>query len=524
LMNKRLGVLHRILLAVLVSGFPWSAYANVLCEAELDSLRTGTNIAAARSANVVLQKQIDQIAKKLGKEKYSAAIHKTGLFNNKAARLDRQGRLGTGADELNQLSQEVLGCIDRITNPPPPLVTGLQTMQSGGVEREYYLQLSTDYDDGTGVQATALGDDTRKPLLFAYHGYTGSYQNWVGDNRFYDLVDVVGDDAIIVVPNGLPNASDQRVWGGQKDLDFFGDMLAELDMRGLQYNPNKIFVVGHSNGAGFAHELGCAYGDVIRGVATAAGALSSTDCVGSMAMLMMQGSNDPLTAGSLAQGALNYWVLYNGWDKAAFVPATVGPCDDYSFPGELNSDFPVLWCEHTQGHDWPDFGSQTVWDFLTGLAEVEPAPDAPFGGGSVRATPQPDAFLTFQIDVPAEMNRPVRGVATLRPLSWVDTPTCSAPDIVLGTFAVDGFLVPGQVSELITIPVTYLDFSRILQFPSDEFALSLTVYVEGGSTSVIPTPFVDYDAAAPISLVAKNSDVVMPEVLTLAPIPNLCGF
>jgi hypothetical protein len=122
------------------------------------------------------------------------------------------------------------------------------------------------------------------------------------------------------------------------------------------------------------------------------------------------------------------------------------------------------------------------------------------------------------------MNRPVRGVATLRPLSWIDTPTCSAPDIVLGTFAVDGFLVPGQVSELITIPVTYLDFSRILQFPSDEFALSLTVYVEGGSTSVIPTPFVDYDAAAPISLVAKNSDVVMPEVLTLAPIPNLCGF
>jgi len=405
-----------------------------------------------------------------------------------------------------------------------PLATVLRTMQSGGVEREYYLQLPTDYDDGTGVQAAALGDDMRKPLLFAYHGYTGSYQNWVGDNRFYDLVDVVGDDAIIIVPNGLPNASDQRVWGGQKDLDFFVDMLAELDMRGLQYNPNMIFVAGHSNGAGFAHELGCAYGDVIRGIATAAGALTNNDCVGSTAVLMMQGSNDPLTVGSLAQGALNYWVLYNGWDKDAFVPATVGPCDDYSFPGKLNSDYPVLWCEHLQGHDWPDFGSQTVWDFLTGLAEVEPTPDAPFGGGSARATPQPDAFLTFQIDVPADMNRPVRGVATLRPLSWVESPTCSAPDIVLGVFAVDGKLVPGQVSEPITIPVTYLDFSGTLQFPSDQFALSLTVYVEGGSTGAIPTPGVDHDAAAPISLVAKNLDVEMSEVLTLAPIPNLCGF
>ena len=122
------------------------------------------------------------------------------------------------------------------------------------------------------------------------------------------------------------------------------------------------------------------------------------------------------------------------------------------------------------------------------------------------------------------MNRPVRGVATLRPLSWVESPSCSAPDIVLGIFAVDGKLVPGEVSEPITIPVTYLDFSGTLQFPSDQFALSLTVYVEGGSTGAIPTPGVDHDAAAPISLVAKNLDVEMSEVLTLAPIPNLCGF
>jgi hypothetical protein len=120
------------------------------------------------------------------------------------------------------------------------------------------------------------------------------------------------------------------------------------------------------------------------------------------------------------------------------------------------------------------------------------------------------------------MNRPVRGVATLRPLSWIDTPTCSAPDIVLGFFAVDGFLVPGQVSEPITMRVTYLDFSGTLQFPS-EVALSLTVYVEGGSTSVIPTPGVDHDASTQLSLVSKETDVVVSDVLTLLPIPDLCG-
>lgn len=71
--------------------------------------------------------------------------------------------------------------------------------------------------------------------------------------------------------------------------------------------------------------------------------------------------------------------------------------------------------------------------------------------------------------------------------------------------------------------VTYLDFSGALQFPTDYYALSLTVYVEGGSSSVIPTPGVDYEASAPISLVDKNLPVVMPEPLTLEPVKDLCS-
>lgn len=408
-----------------------------------------------------------------------------------------------------------------------PLTTGLQTLESGGDEREYYLQLPADYAADADAAPAAIGDDTRKPLLFLYHGYTGSYENWIGDDPYYDMVEVVGDDAIIVVPNGLPNAAGQRAWGGSKDLDFFVDMLAELDRLGLQYNPNKVFVAGHSNGAGFTHELGCKYGDVIRGIVTAAGALTSTDCIGSTGVMLMQGSNDPLTSGALALGALNYWVLYNGWDADNFVPANPGggePCDDYSFPGELNSDYPVLWCEHTQGHDWPDFGSERAWSFLQGLNEVEPTPDFPAGGGSERATPPSDADLTFQLDVPADMNRPLRAVATLRPISWLESPTCSAPNVVLGTFPVDGLVIPGELSEPITVRITYLDFGGQLQFPSDEYALSITIYVEGGSDGVIPTPGVDHDGAAAIALVAKDQNILMPEPLTLGPVPNLCGF
>jgi poly(3-hydroxybutyrate) depolymerase len=399
-----------------------------------------------------------------------------------------------------------------------PLATGLQTIQSGDAEREFYLQLPG--DAGAVVTASSA---TAPPLLFMYHGYTGSWQNWLGPDRFYDLADVVGDEAIMISPNGLPDAAGKRVWGGSKDETFFLDILSELGRRGLEYNPNKIFVVGHSNGAGFTHELGCTFGDIIRGIGTGAGSLISTDCVGSSASLLMEGSNDPLASGGLGFGGLIYWVLYNGWDTDQFVPAYEGLCDDYSFPGELNSPYPVLWCEHTQGHSWPDYGSQTVWDFFTGLDEVEPTADFPDGGGAERATPPSDANMTIQIDVPANINRPLRGVATLRPTEWLTNPGCSAPAVVLSQFSVDGVLIPGQVSEEITFPITYFVFGGDVTFPSD-WALSITVYVEGGSTSVIPTPGVDYDLSYPLTVTQRDLDVIIPEILTLEPIADLCGF
>ena len=405
-----------------------------------------------------------------------------------------------------------------------PLESGLQTIQSSGVEREYYLLLPGDEVSSAAVTAASVSAsnvDEPKPLLFTYHGYTSSYEAWVGENRSYDLIDVVGDDAIVVAPNGLPNSNGQRVWGGEDDQTFFLDMLAEFDRRGLNYDPNRIFVAGHSNGASFTHELGCAHGDVIRAIVTAAGALIDNDCVGSAAVFMMHGSNDPLSSGSLAAGGLRYWVLYNGWDPDAFVK--VGPCDDYSFPGEPNSPYPVLWCEHLQGHGWPDFGSEAAWGFLQSLDEAAPTPDAPAGGGNERATPPSDANLTFQLAVPATMNRPLRSVVTLRAPSWVDSPTCSSPDVVLGEFSVDGVLVPGEVSDPITLPITYLDFSGQLQFPS-EVALSITIYVEGGSPTVIPDPGVDHDAANLVTLISRETDLIVSDVMTLTPVPNLCGF
>ncbi|MEC9375371.1 MAG: hypothetical protein VYA80_03250 [Pseudomonadota bacterium] len=421
----------------------------------------------------------------------------------------------------------LFGCHDNDdTETVAPLETGLYTITSDGYEREFFIQLP----DESGAVPINLDDDPL-PLLFMYHGYTGSSENWLSSDpekvTYYDLAEVVGNQAILIAPNGLADSNGVRSWGASADFEFFVDLIAELDRRGLEYNPNKIFVAGHSNGAGHAQQLACRYGDIIRGVAAAAGSLTSTECVGSAAIMLMHGFNDPLTSGVLAGNSRSYWTLYNGWDPDAFIQSPLGQgseCIDYSFPGEDNSPYPFLYCEHDQGHDWPTFGSEIAWQLFSSLSEQNPTPNFPLGGGADRATPPSDTTLTFRIDAPANINRPLKAAATLRPLSFIDNPTCSAPDIILNyTFSVDGEIVAGEISEEIIIPITYFTFSGDVEFPSD-WALSITVYVEGGNDSTIPSPGVDHDAIIPFSIIDRTTPQVIDEPLALQPVGDLCGI
>ena len=417
------------------------------------------------------------------------------------------------------------------SSPVVPLESGLQSITSGGVEREFFIQIpagSGTASAGAGMSQVAAHDnDADRPLIFAFHGYTSSYHVWVGEGHTNDLIDVVGDHAIFVAPQGREDASGNTFWGGQPDLDFVADMLTEFSERGLEYNRNEIFAFGHSNGGNFTNLLGCALGNFFRAIVPVAGSLTETACVGSTAVMFMHGGDtDPLGSIDIALATRQYWVLYNGWDSDAFVRTPDDRCDDYSFPDQPdNVPYPVVWCLHDQGHDIPDFGSEIAWDFLTSLPEV-PAPtvDSPPGGGAERATPPIDAFATFRLDAPADMPRPLRGAMAFRRLSHIDNPTCSAPDIITRpNFSPDGLLIAGQVSEL-SIPFTYQTFpgGGTLTFPS-EWALTITIYVEGGSDGVTPTPGVDYNTIAPVMLVSRNTDIVVDEVLPLGLVADLCN-
>ncbi len=429
------------------------------------------------------------------------------------------------------------GCNDDagqpVGQPVVPLESGLQTITSGGVEREFFLGLTGEAgmagtaSAGAGMSQVATHDnDAERPLIFALHGYTGHYTNFVGEDRVYDLVDVVGDHAVFVAPQALEDGGGNPIWGGQADLDFFVDMLREFSENGLEYDNNRIFLFGHSNGAGFAHELTCKHGDIFRGLAAFAGNLSSNDCIGSAGVMFMHGGDtDPLGALGVAENTRRYWVLYNGWDPAAFVRTPDGLCDNYSFPDQPdNLPYPTVWCLHDQGHSVPTFGSQVAWDFLTSLPDVERTADSPPGGGAEVATPPADTTLTFQVDVPADSPAPIDFSASLRVTSFIDNPTCSAPDVILGgRRPIAGLMIPGQVSDPITIPIAFGFGSGSLTFPSD-WALSITVYVEGGSTGPIPTPFFDYSVLEPITLVSRQAPIVIPNVLVLELGGDPCGL
>ena len=127
---------------------------------------------------------------------------------------------------------------DPVRGPEPIETTGLYTLRSSGMEREYYVSLPSNY----APEATPL------PLLIALHGAGDSYEGWLpGGFQGDGLLRAASDEAIMVIPNARLNVQGRRVWdpGTETDYDFFLDLLAELDRR-ITYDDRRIFVTGHS--------------------------------------------------------------------------------------------------------------------------------------------------------------------------------------------------------------------------------------------------------------------------------------
>lgn len=373
--------------------------------------------------------------------------------------------------------------------PAKDFATGVRTLISDDVEREYYLKLPSPYHPKISY-----------PLIFGFHGFTGDYTNFT--EGYYDLQEAVGDEAILVYPNAL-EINGETQWDLEADLGFFNDLYAELEAN-LCFDKRKVFAVGHSNGAAFTNMLGCRRGDVLRAIAPVSGIFSEDyeeePCIGQVASITMHGDNDNTIPKELALPGRDYWVAINSCSSES-TPGVDPSCVAYA---DCDPEYPVQYCEYSGDHNWPDFGGEAIWAFFKSLVPVLPSSTP----GTGEPPPLPKGSASIKIKFPLDFV----GTPELIALSLYETgttlPPTSAPNYILTGGLPVGDYTLGQVTEYNNVKI----FLRGVAF--GDYAFIVAVYVEGGRYPV-PMPGKDYMGLQEITIDSSVINIETPFDLEL---------
>jgi polyhydroxybutyrate depolymerase len=168
------------------------------------------------------------------------------------------------------------------------------------------------------------------PVVLLLHGYTSSGESQA---RYFDLDSAVDRRGFILVkPNGTPDPAGHRYWNAGRhlspkapdDLAYLTAVLQDV-VTAFGADANRIFVVGHSNGAFMANRLACERSDRIAAMVSLAGAVDPAAChpAQPVSVLTVHGTTDPLiqydggSAGFLgtyvsAEATLAFWAKADG--------------------------------------------------------------------------------------------------------------------------------------------------------------------------------------------------------------------
>ena len=367
------------------------------------------------------------------------------------------------------------------------LETGEHVLVSNGGEREYYLKLPANYRDYNAY-----------PLIFAFHGLGGDYTFF--SEGYYDLQGVVGEEAILVYPNALLT-NDTPQWDYQSDLLFFDDLYAELEAH-LCFDKRKVFAVGHSNGAGMTHTLGCQRGNVVRAIAPVAGSLLDYEnCMGQVAVNMIHGSNDTIMPVGSTAPTREYWIAINSCDKEESEEGFDPFCKAYS---GCDADYYVHYCEHTEGHDWPDFASDAIWNFFKELPEVEPSDET--GTGNIDDLGK--GTINFEVLYPPDfVGNPYKVALAL--YSYDSTqPFAGSPLFILNLDVPVGEYTLGEITDYDAVEISLLGVEY------GDYTLTVIVFVEGSSYPM-PSDGIDYIGVQNFTLDSDTLEVTTPFELEL---------
>jgi len=252
-----------------------------------------------------------------------------------------------------------------------------ETFSHDNETREYILYIPNSYDGTSKV-----------PLMFNFHGFGGSANEYMEDADMRDLADT--ENFILVYPQGtcldgsphwnpsLPSADNKS---NVNDLDFIEALINELSSS-YNIDSERVYACGYSNGAMFSYGLACYKSNLIAAIGSISGTMLDTDCTPShpIPLINIHGTSDdvlPYNGSSdfnSVETAINFWNTFNN-TNATPIFNSVNDNGTTIEHYEYNQGDNNVSVEHYKivegGHVWFNINyqgantSELVWNFVS---------------------------------------------------------------------------------------------------------------------------------------------------------------
>jgi polyhydroxybutyrate depolymerase len=249
------------------------------------------------------------------------------------------GKSGTPVETPEVPDSKVLG------TKAFPAKSQRDSLLIGGTYRTWYLVPPKPADSTQPVE-----------LVFYFHGYGGS---GVGSGQ--------GDPGtpgrVTVYPDGVVQTWWQNALGWDNrnnttpDIQFIRALLDTLLAR-HRIDSKRVYATGFSWGGWMANAVGCALGDRLAGMVSAAGGGpegSAASCATSLPVAILHATNDGAEPQSSGLASRDFWKAKNGCSSSTTPVGTHG-CIAYT-----GCTKPVLWCSHADGHSAPSWWLEDAW-------------------------------------------------------------------------------------------------------------------------------------------------------------------
>ncbi|HMS93158.1 MAG TPA: alpha/beta hydrolase-fold protein [Candidatus Saccharibacteria bacterium] len=254
------------------------------------------------------------------------------------------------------------------------------TVTSDDVLRSYRVHTPSDYTV-----------DRRYPVIVVFDGLNGTSRRAEAKSGLNEA------PALTVYPDALIGTTGATAWQGApyspagiNDVQFIGDMLRKLTKE-FCIDTDAVYLVGMSNGAGFAHLAACELGDRIAGVAGISGAYYQPCAhMPAQRMLYIHSVDDALVpyAGSLQRKLPSIYAHAHDQSSAAhcrrFIRTGGRDVERLSWSQCKNDQHISLIITHRQPHGWLHVSdapltpkgalshqttSAVIWDFFTATSQ-----------------------------------------------------------------------------------------------------------------------------------------------------------